>query len=191
MCALGGVIVPSGVQAQEEWIFTEVDACVDPERGPNHEDCVCSVLVVQDSDYYHDYRARLGRSPKEYPSGLRYEGDDDPLVSEVVRDKEFKSQCAMTYYNEDLRRSWKFGVFVAFGLFTMSLVWGGYVYMQESAAAEQRATSRAIIFRVMAGLAIVVMAYFIWTMFSQMFLDLGDKVLWSPEYEQPLRRPDW
>ena len=80
---------------------------------------------------------------------------------------------------------------MAFGLFTMSLVWGGYVYMQESAAAEQRAGSRAIIFRVMSGLAIVVMAYLLWTFVSDMFLDLGDRTVWTPDHEDVFRRPDW
>lgn len=175
--------------AQEDLRYAEVSACVDPERGPDHEECVCEVLRSQDVDYLLAYRAQHGSDPGSYPSGLRYDGD--AVSGDFERDKEFKSQCAMTYFREDLRRGWKFAVFVGFGLFTMSLAWGGYVYMQESAAAEQRAQSRGIIFRVMGGLAIVVMAFFLWSMFSELFLDLGTNSLWQPEYEDTIRRPDW
>lgn len=183
--------LPGGASAQEDLLYNEEPACTDQERGPNHEDCICSVLRGQDSDYYNAYKWETGGAPGQLPSGLRYKGGGDPALDDFVRDKEFKSQCAMTYFREDLRRGWKFAVFVAFGLFTMSFVWGGYVYMQEAAAAEQRATSRGIIFRVMTGLAVVVMAFFMWSIFSDMFLDLGETSLWTPEYEDTIRRPDW
>ena len=191
---LVALVGAGSAEAQGEVVYSvETPACIDPERGPNHEECVCLVLKVQDSDYF---RARVAQglgAPERYPSGLRYEGDrnEDPIGRGFERDKEFKAQCALTYYREDVRRAWWFAVLVASGLFTMSVIWGGFVYMQEAAAAEQRATSRGIIFRVMAGLTIVVMAYFLWTMFSAMFVDLGDSTIWTPDLEDHIRRPDW
>ena len=187
---------PGTAEAQDsgDVYYSKVEAaCIHPEKGPNHEKCVCAVLRIQDAEYYQDFVWQGGDTdgPEVYPSGLRYDGKGDPATLEFQRDKEFKSQCSLTYFREDLRRGWWFGVFVALGLFTMSVAWAGYVYMQESAAAAERAQSRAIVFRVMAGLAIVVMAYFLWAIFSDMFLDLGDKTIWTPDVEDRIGRPDW
>ena len=195
----GGVIawwVPEPARAQESDIYNHPEAfpCVDPEMGPSHENCVCFVLRVQDSDYYRGQRAEGRTPPFRYPSNLRYEDEDaDPIdwENEFVRDKEFKAQCSLTYMREDMRRAWWFAVAVATALLTMSMVWGGFVYMQESAAATDRATSRSIIFRVMAGFAIVVMAYFLYAGFSDLFVNLGETTIWTPDFEDTIRRPDW
>ena len=196
---VGGIVawsVPGAAEAQESDIFNlpEAGPCRDPEFGPNHEDCVCFVLRLQDSDFYNGQRA-LGRTPPfRYASNLRYEDEDaDPIdfANEFVRDKEFKAQCSLTYMREDMRRAWWFAVAVATALLTMSMVWGGFVYMQESAAAAERATSRSIIFRVMAGFAIVVMAYFLYSGFSELFVNLGETTIWTPDFEDTIRRPDW
>ena len=194
----GGVVlwlVPGAVEAQQGGIYDyeEARACRNPDLGPNSEECICFVLRLQDSDYFRGERAAGRIPPFRYPSNLRYEDKDaDPLESgnDFVRDKEFKAQCSLTYMREDLRRAWWFAVAVATALFTMSLVWGGFVYMQEAAAAE-RATSRFIIFRVMAGFAVVVMAYFLYAGFTDLFVNLGETSIWTPEFEDTIRRPDW
>ena len=196
---------PGSVLAQDGGFYDYEDAvaCRDPEFGPNHEECVCFILRLQDADFHQAEVAR-GRMPLfRYPSNLRYENEgDSPLaaadptdvsagLNPFVRDKEFKAQCSLTYMREDIRRAWWFAVAVATGLLAMSFVWGGFVYMQESAAAAERASSRAILFRVMAGFAIVVMAYFLYAGFSNMFIDLSETTIWTPNYEDTIRRPDW
>lgn len=198
-------LVPGPLVAQDGGFYDYDDAvaCRDPEFGPNHEECVCFVLRLQDADYHDAQLAQGLAAPFRYPSNLRYENDgDSPLaladpldpsagLNPFVRDKEFKAQCSLTYMREDIRRSWWFAVAVATGLLAMSFVWGGFVYMQESAAALERASSRAILFRVMAGFAIVVMAYFLYAGFSNLFIDLSETTIWTPDYEDTIRRPDW
>lgn len=199
VCGVLAFLWPSAASAQGGDILGPgnpnwLQACVDADRGPNHEDCVCYVLRLQDSEYWLAYQWESGGNfPEEFPSGLRYEGDanEDPVSRAFVRDKEFKAQCSLTYFREDVRRAWRFVVAVAFGLFTMSMVWAGFVYMQESAAAQDRVTSRAVMMRVLGGLTIVVMAFFLWELFSGMFVDLSDTTIWTPEYEDTIRRPDW
>ena len=204
----GGIVLlmaPAVALAQDGgfYDYAEATACRDPELGPNHEDCVCFVLRLQDDDYHRGEQAQGNAPPYRYPSNLRYEnqsarpldladpGDPSKGLNPFVRDKEFKAQCSLTYMREDIRRAWWFAVAVASGLLTMSFVWGGYVYMQESAAAVERASSRAILFRVMAGFAIVVMAYFLYAGFSNLFVDLSETTIWTPDYEDTIRRPDW
>lgn len=196
-------LVPGAALGQDGgfYDYQEALACRDPELGPNHEECVCFVLRLQDEDYFRGYQAEHGvnEAPNRYPSNLRYENEQHSPLTEIspgvlnpfVRDKEFKAQCSLTYMREDIRRAWWFAVAVASGLLTMSFVWGGYVYMQESAAAVERASSRAILFRVMAGFAIVVMAYFLYAGFSNLFVDLSETTIWTPDYEDTIRRPDW
>ena len=198
-------MAPGAVLAQDGGFYDDerASACRDPERGPDHEECVCFVLRLQDADFHASQLAEGNSTPFRYPSNLRYENEDasplDPVdprfpfgeLNPFVRDKEFKAQCSLTYMREDIRRAWWFAVAVATGLLTMSFVWGGFVYMQEAAAASERASSRAILFRVMAGFAIVVMAYFLYAGFSNLFIDLSETTIWTPNYEDTIRRPDW
>ena len=76
--------------AAQDDFYLEVEACADPERGPDHEDCVCSVLSRQDSEFWQVYQWESGGAePERYPSGLRYEGDPGvpPEQRAPVRDK--------------------------------------------------------------------------------------------------------
>lgn len=80
----------------------------------------------------------------------------------------------MTYLREDIQRGWGFLVLLASGLASLSMVWCGFVYAQETSSGEQRATARLTLIRVIIGVLVVVLAYMAWDVVNTFFF-AGDE----------------
>ena len=167
--------VPGGVGAQtlpdsDKLHFLEHCAV-----NPDEVECICApaarlrIMPKGSIDYLSDPPTAAphnsGGTPPVYDDGLwipQPPAAPDMDEVEVVEDEHFTRNCALSFFREDLNRGWRIAVAVAAGFLSLSLVWGGFTYMQEAASGGDLARARARVLRVLIGIIIVAMAVVIW-----------------------------
>lgn len=97
--------------------------------------------------------------------------------------------CALRYLQRNLGALWKFAAVLAGSLATGSLVWAGFVLMQDSVNGEGIARARTIVVRVLVGVLIVAMGSFV---MEALFLDLfGVPDFWFSNDGKYFRTQSW
>ena len=115
-----------------------------------NDDGTWSDGVGEDSDYL-----LLAPAAREGNEGLRSE-----LV--YVRTDEYGQQCALSYFRENTRRLWVFGVSVGAIFTVISMVIIGITYMQHSASGVDLSRSRLMLIRVFIGVVILACSVLVW-----------------------------
>lgn len=128
---------------------------------PNGEACVCRHLREFDTAGLSDQQDIL----REHRMDVFRELEPD----EFVKTRKYRYLCSMSYLRENIRRGWSFVVLLAAGLASVSMVWCGFVYAQETSSGEQRATARLLLIRVIIGVLLVAMAYLAWDVVNGFF----------------------
>ena len=170
----GEVVSAQGVadELKDQWLGV---ACRD---NPDSEVCICAPVAAQTAVPIGEITysapppgsgevsvpltaANVGGSPTDVPSfdleERRWDGEPEDL--QVVENTWFKRHCALAFFREDLTRAWYFAVALGASFLSLSFVFAGVVYMQESAAGADLAASRSRIYRIIIGMIILGMAY--------------------------------
>lgn len=78
-----------------------------------------------------------------------------PVAQGLVRNENYKRDCAFTYLEEDLRRLWQIAGMVVGALLMITVAWAGVVHMQETASGNSYARTRNILVRAFVGAILV------------------------------------
>ena len=97
-----------------------------------------------------------------YGTVAPFNSDSEDYDLRATRVEDYKAFCAVSYLRENLRRAWLFCVAVGGLLLTVSLIWGGFAYMQDATAGVDLARSRVRIFRIILGIVLLGAAFLIW-----------------------------
>ncbi len=184
-------------RAQEFDLFEDV-AC---REDPSGEDCICAKVrqlglypikhewnvdaghvVALDSDGVDgvptfDPERGFWSGTQATPASVDAGAPDGDLL--FAGNDFYHQQCSLSYFREDLRRMWRFGVALGAALAAASVAWAGVVWMQESASGNDIARSRGMIIRVIIGVVIVSCSYLVWEGISSMLA--GHLETWSGE----------
>lgn len=169
-------ILAAGLQplpASAQGVDTLLDNPVCRE-DPYSEDCICAEVrqvamfplvidpstrsaVDSDSDTF---------APTETDGVWRDHPDEAVagLASELVyvQTDEYGQQCAMSYWRENQRRLWVFGVSVAAVFTVIGMVMVGITYMQHSASGMDLSRARLQLIRIFIGVVIVACSMLVW-----------------------------
>jgi len=143
--------------------------------NPDSEVCICAPVAAQTAVprgqiiEYRDFGGVSVPFRAEKRDGVAVGGPEFdveerrwygvPEDLQVVENTWFKRHCALAFFREDLTRAWYFAVALGAGFLSLSFVFAGVVYMQESAAGSDLAASRSRIYRIIIGMIILGMAY--------------------------------
>ena len=191
-------LASSGDARAQEFDLFEDEAC---REDPSGEDCICAkvrqlghypinsewdvdvgYVVGLDSDgdgvvpEFDPERGIWSGNPAT-PASVDADAPDGDLI--FSRNDFYHQQCALSYFREDLRRMWRFGVALGAALAAASVAWAGVVWMQESASGNDIARSRGMIIRVVIGVIILSCSYLVWEGVSSMLS--GHLETWSGE----------
>ena len=177
-------LLPGAASAQREDLFS-VEAC---RLDPSSEECVCGDVtarrMVPKKTMYDSGHTLVGVStdtdirpigPIYDPERRVWEGHPDDL--EVGDNDKYKAHCSMSYFRENQRRLLYVVIAMAAGLTAVSVTWGGFVHMQESASGESRSMSRTVIIRACLGMLLLSMIFLAWDAVSSLYL--GGLEIWD------------
>ena len=97
----------------------------------------------------------------------------------LVSNDHYNQQCTLSYFRENLRRLWRFGVALGAVLAAASVAWAGMVWMQESASGNDIARSRGMIIRVVIGVIVLSCSFLVWEGLADLLA--GHLVTWTGE----------
>ena len=92
---------------------------------------------------------------------IRKDIDDVEVERALVRNLQYRRDCAFAFLEEDLRRIWIISGSIAAMLVTLTVAWAGVVHMQETASGQGLARTRAILLRAIMGAILVGSCYLI------------------------------
>ena len=164
---LGQLALPGGLSAQEAKLF-EDEAC---RQNPHTEQCVCA-RVRAFSMYPLEYDGgaaadvdKDGHSPVYNQDGGYWEsGDPDDPQDDLglFVDERYGQHCSLSYFRENLRRTWYFLAALGASFAAISMTWAGVAYMQESSSGTDLSRVRGMIVRVLLGMIILSCAFLVW-----------------------------
>ena len=172
-------VVPSGASAQSVDVLLESEAC---KRNPHSEDCICA--EVQKFAFFPK-ALKPGEDPYADPGVvLNLDNDGDGfqpgLINRVwvdhdneadsgdksdlqfVLTDDYGQDCALSYFRENLRRLWVFGVALGAVFASISFIWIGVTHMQHTASGMDISKSRMMFVRVGLGIIILACALIVW-----------------------------
>ena len=162
------------------------EACL---KDPNSEACICGyanqeafyparwtidgdpttpddfldhVLLFQDAD------GRWQGTVSSMPLGTDELLHDGDLVA--VHDHRYNERCSFSFFRENLHRGWYLAVAVGSLLFSISLAWLGFVYMQETSSGGDMARVRGMFFRLVVGIMVLGLAFVAWETLNDFLL---------------------
>ena len=97
----------------------------------------------------------------------------------LVSNDHYNQQCSLSYFRENLRRLWRFGVALGAVLAAASVAWAGMVWMQESASGNDIARSRGMIIRVVIGVIVLSCSFLVWEGLADLLA--GHLATWTGE----------
>ena len=173
-------VVPSGASAQSVDVLLESEAC---RRNPHSEDCICAEVqrfaffpVAMDESAPAEDNVSADKDGDGFRPGLvdgawidhaDEEVNTSPnnsLTTELqfVLTDDYGQDCSLSYFRENLRRLWVFGVALGAVFASISFIWIGVTHMQHTASGMDISKSRMMFVRVALGIIILACALIVW-----------------------------
>ena len=175
------VLTSSGASAQSVDVLLESEAC---RRNPHSEDCICAGVrrfaffpIAMDENPADPAQPSADADEDGFRPGLvdgvwvdhASESDDvgntpPGLATELqfVLTDDYGQNCALSYFRENLRRLWVFGVALGAVFASISFIWIGVTHMQHTASGMDISRSRMMFVRVGLGIIILACALVVW-----------------------------